>query len=195
MKPVQKSQPPVLKDSPQVADMFDMPHFASSAKRNISLEGLSVTGLVAEEVSGRWGRRNTLVHDLLRGLCEFEGGGPHTIDHVDCPACQQFDELMKADLPGMAGQTFPEAANKTGSSPGSAGLPYSYIDSCSDVAHDLERKQDLDCRFPSSVICLSSEAGLLSDLPDSFPFSGTDSMNLRPSSSTFETPAILLVIV
>jgi len=48
--------------------------------------------------------------ELVRSLCEFEGGKSHTIDHVNCPACQAFDELMKADLLGMAGQTFPEAA-------------------------------------------------------------------------------------
>jgi hypothetical protein len=34
----------------------------------------------------------------------------HTPDHIDCPACKLFDETMNADLLGMSGQTFPEAA-------------------------------------------------------------------------------------
>ena len=34
----------------------------------------------------------------------------HTRDHIDCPACKAFDEIVKADLLGMSGQTFPKAA-------------------------------------------------------------------------------------
>jgi hypothetical protein len=39
-----------------------------------------------------------------------ENGPSHTVGHIDCPACQAFDELVKADLLGMANQTFEDAA-------------------------------------------------------------------------------------
>lgn len=110
MTSARKSSPPLSNNSSQPADRFDVPHLISNAERSISLEEFAKLNLVSDEVSERWGSRNTLAHDLLRGLCGYEGGKAHTIDHVDCPACQQFDELMKADLLGMAGQTFPDAA-------------------------------------------------------------------------------------
>jgi integrase len=51
---------------------------------------------------------NNGYHQLLEsGL----GTDPqHTVDHVNCLACKAVDEIMKADLLGMSGQTFPEAA-------------------------------------------------------------------------------------
>lgn len=79
-------------------------------KQGISLEEFVRVSATCGEITERWGLKNPLTQELLRGLFQNEGGKPHTIDHVDCPACQQLDELMKADLLGMAGQTFPEAA-------------------------------------------------------------------------------------
>jgi integrase len=71
-------------------------------------ESLKFDG-VAAEICDRWGFDNSLTAVLARDLLIEDRG--HTIDHVDCPACRAYDELMKADLLGMAGQTFPEAAN------------------------------------------------------------------------------------
>lgn len=34
----------------------------------------------------------------------------HTLNHINCPACGAFEEMVKADLLGMANQTFPDAA-------------------------------------------------------------------------------------
>ena len=64
---------------------------------------------VGRDISQRWGRTDLAEH-LWGGLFPKYRGMPHTLDHVDCPACHQFDKLMKLDLLGMAGQTFPEAA-------------------------------------------------------------------------------------
>lgn len=76
--------------------------------KGISQEAFAESLFIAEEINKRWGAPNPLVDDLLRGL---EGRGkPHTIDHIDCPACRAFDELLKIDLLGMADQTFVEAA-------------------------------------------------------------------------------------
>jgi hypothetical protein len=62
---------------------------------------------VAAEICDRWGFDNSLTSELARDLIKEERG--HTIDHIDCPSCRAYDELMKADLLGMAGQTFAEA--------------------------------------------------------------------------------------
>lgn len=65
---------------------------------------------IAGEIEDRWGRRNPLVENLQRGLFEIEGGKPHTIDHINCPACRAFDKLLAANLLSMADKTFPQAA-------------------------------------------------------------------------------------
>jgi integrase len=64
---------------------------------------------VAGEIDDRWGS-NPLGRAPQESLFEVNGAKPHTIDHVECPACQAFDEKLKANLRGMADQTFPEAA-------------------------------------------------------------------------------------
>lgn len=53
---------------------------------------------------------NRLRSDIAGTIITLENGPSHTIGHVDCPACQAFDEMVKADLLGMANQTFEEAA-------------------------------------------------------------------------------------
>ena len=53
---------------------------------------------------------NHLSSDLAGRIVPIENGPSHTVGHIDCPACQAFDELVKADLLGMANQRFAEAA-------------------------------------------------------------------------------------
>ncbi len=66
-------------------------------------------GLILEDTLG--------VPSSLRGIPEAQdilreaGSTPsHTANHINCPACGAFDEMVKADLLGMANQTFPDAA-------------------------------------------------------------------------------------
>jgi integrase len=64
------------------------------------------------EIRKRWGLDFLAqdYHTLIESAFGSDGAKQHMVDHIDCPACKAFDELMKADLLGMAGQTFPEAA-------------------------------------------------------------------------------------
>lgn len=65
---------------------------------------------VLRDIRQKWGLDFLALdyHDLSESI--VDDGKHHTTDHIDCPACQAFDEIMKADLLGMSGQTFPEAA-------------------------------------------------------------------------------------
>ncbi|MGA9671149.1 MAG: tyrosine-type recombinase/integrase [Terracidiphilus sp.] len=65
---------------------------------------------VFRDINERWGKDNPFVQEIYRGVFEKKGSKPHTIDHVDCPACQAVDKIVRADLLGMAGQSFSEAA-------------------------------------------------------------------------------------
>ena len=62
---------------------------------------------VAAEIIERWGFDTRLTGELARELTPDRG---HTIDHINCPSCRAYDEFVKSDLPGMAGQTFEDAA-------------------------------------------------------------------------------------
>ncbi len=64
----------------------------------------------SQDINHRFGGANGPGSDPLRSMPKINTDQPHTADHINCPACQAFDELMKADLLGMANQTFPEAA-------------------------------------------------------------------------------------
>ena len=63
---------------------------------------------VAVEIIDRWGLDTRLTGELARELNPAQRG--HTIDHIDCPACQAYDRFVKSDLLGMAGQRFEDAA-------------------------------------------------------------------------------------
>lgn len=110
-----KKNCPALIPSSDAADRSLMSVLRELSKqskgRGISLEEFARFSSMADEISDRWGESNSLVQDLLHDLWEVEGGKPHTVDHVDCPACRALDDLMKADLLGMADQTFPDAAD------------------------------------------------------------------------------------
>jgi len=113
MPSVRRSSAPDLDTIAETADNQDVNVLLNSLKsargKGLSLDDFLEVTSVAHELNERWGQTR-LGSDLVRSLCELDGGKPHTIDHVNCPACQAFDELMKADLLGMADQTFPEAA-------------------------------------------------------------------------------------
>ena len=51
-----------------------------------------------------------LCSEFAASVVPVENGPSHTVGHIDCPACQAFDELVKADLLGMANQIFEDAA-------------------------------------------------------------------------------------
>jgi len=81
----------------------------SARGRGLALDELLETNSAHREVGDRVGPNHPGL-DLVRNICGTVSGKPHTMNHINCPACQAFDELMKADLLGMANQTFPEAA-------------------------------------------------------------------------------------
>jgi hypothetical protein len=62
---------------------------------------------VSAEIIERWGFDTRLTGELARELTPERG---HTVDHVNCPACQAYDTFVKSDLHGMAGQKFLDAA-------------------------------------------------------------------------------------
>jgi len=65
---------------------------------------------VSREIRKRWGM-DFVANGYSQLLESALGDAPqHSVDHVNCLACQTVDEIMKADLLAMSGQTFPEAA-------------------------------------------------------------------------------------
>lgn len=58
---------------------------------------------VAVEIIERWGLDTRLTGELARELNPERG---HTTDHIDCPVCRAYDEFVKSDLLGMAGQVW-----------------------------------------------------------------------------------------
>ena len=76
--------------------------------------GLSIDDL-ASALPSAWSPKNQnganhLASDFVDSLVPPDNGPSHTVGHIDCPACLAYDELVKADLLGMADQTFDEAA-------------------------------------------------------------------------------------
>lgn len=78
----------------------------------VNPQELSELITAGKEIRDRWGI-NFLANEydvLLESAFKETGAPQHTIDHVDCPACQFIDKRMNSDLLGMANQTFSEAA-------------------------------------------------------------------------------------
>ena len=99
--PNQKNRAQVLTASPGFAD-----------NDIVNPQELSQLITAGKEIRDRWGGNFlALEYDMLLESAFKETGAPqHTIDHVDCPACQFIDKRMNSDLRGMARQTFSEAA-------------------------------------------------------------------------------------
>lgn len=74
---------------------FNIEHFASAPSTASDRNNQTEANQITSDSAGRIG--------------PLEKEPSHTVDHIDCPACQRLDELVKADLLGMANQTFEEA--------------------------------------------------------------------------------------
>ena len=82
----------------------------TAENESVAPQNVANRTFVSKDIRQRWGM-DFVANGYPQLLESALGDAPqHTVDHVNCPACQTVDEIMKADLLGMSSQTFPEAA-------------------------------------------------------------------------------------
>lgn len=92
----------------QTSELYIVPRSADKQPMTSAPDGaVHEMSSVAVEIIERWGLDTRLTGELARELNPERG---HTTDHIDCPACRAYDEFVKSDLLGMAGQRFEDAA-------------------------------------------------------------------------------------
>ena len=113
MKSLRRSSAPALSSVSENVEnpkTFAPPMSVKFARgKGLNVDHLASVPLSAWSPNDQTGA-NRLSSDFAGSIVPVETGPSHTVGHIDCPACQAFDELVKADLLGMANQTFDEAA-------------------------------------------------------------------------------------
>lgn len=97
-------------EAPDSLELNKLPKNLKSARgRGLNFDDFPGTPSAASDLYRQSGA-NPLAPDSTARVCASDSGPSHTANHINCPACQGFDELVKADLLGMADQTFENAA-------------------------------------------------------------------------------------